>query len=451
MLTMRVPQKPPDFASLMRRITADQERLHRVVTTTAGRADDRYLHWDELRHREAPDGLTHEEWWVAEKLSRITSAQLIPLRDASQAPFRYSVPATVHELLHRIDLGAGGKVGMPAQITTPETRDQYYVASLIEEAITSSQLEGASTTRQVAKEMLRTGRAPTDRSERMILNNYRAMQAIRRHKDAPLSSDLLFEIHHSVTHGTLDDDTAAGRLRHPDERINVVDQRDGIVLHTPPPAGELTARLDAMCAFANAEGRDANPFLHPVLRSIILHFWLAYDHPFVDGNGRTARALFYWSMLRRGYWLVEFLTISQIIRRAPAKYSRAFLHTETDDNDLTYFIQYHLEVLDRALEALHEYIARKTEQRQHLESVVLGLADLNHRQRALLGHALRHPNYRYTIEGHRMWHGVVYQTARADLLELTDQKLLDARKAKNRWHFTARPDLERRLSETAER
>ena len=283
----------------------------------------------------------------------------------------------------------------------------------------------------------------------MILNNYRTMQAIRRHKDTPLSPDLLFEIQHSVTHGTTVDDTASGRLRLPDEAIHVVDERDGTVLHTPPPAGQLPQRLDEMCAFANATEGDSGPFLHPVLRSIILHFWLAYEHPFVDGNGRTARALFYWSMLRHGYWLVEFLTISHIILRAPAQYARAFLYTETDDNDLTYFIHYHLGVLDHAVRALNQYIAyiaRKSQQRQQLESVLRGLTDLNHRQRALLGHALRHPNYNYTIEGHRRSHGVVYQTARTDLLELVKAGLLDARKLRNRWHFNPIADLENRLS-----
>ena len=425
--------------------------MDQLLTRTSDRTSDRYLHWDELRRRPPPDGLTHEEWWVAEKIRRTVSAQEIPLRDDSQAPFGYSLPAPVQELLHRIDLSAGGRVGMPAQITNPETRDQYYVASLIEEAITSSQLEGASTTRQVAKEMIRSGRAPADRSERMILNNYRTMQAIRHHKDAPLSPDLLFEIQHSVTHGTIDDDNGAGRLRRPGEAIHVADQRDGTVLHTPPPAGQLPQRLDAMCAFANAAEGDSGPFLHPVLRSIILHFWLAYEHPFVDGNGRTARALFYWSMLRHGYWLVEFLTISHIIRRAPARYARAFLYTETDDNDLTYFIRYHLEVLDRALQAMNQYIARKSEQRQQLESVMRGLAGFNHRQRALLGHALRHPNYSYTIEGHRRSHGVVYQTARTDLLELVKAGLLDAGKLRNRWHFNPVSDLENRLSGTPRR
>ena len=435
----------------MQAIASDQERLNQVLIRSADGASDRYLHWDELRRRPAPQHLTHEEWWAAEKLRRVASAQETPLRDGCHAPFRYSLPAPVQELLHRIDLSAGGHVGMPAQITNPETSNQYYVASLIEEAITSSQLEGASTTRQVAKQMIRSARAPADRSERMILNNFRTMQAIRRHKDCPLSPDLLLEIQHTVTQGTLDDDTAAGRMRHADEPIEVIDQRDGTVLHTPPPAEELPQRLNAMCAFANLTGSNASLFLHPVLRSIMLHFWLAYEHPFVDGNGRTARALFYWSMLRHGYWLVEFLTISQIIRRAPAQYVRAFLYTETDDNDLTYFIHYHLGVLDRALQALHQYIARKSKQLQHLESVVRGLADLNHRQRALVGHALRHPNYRYTIEEHRMSHDVVYQTARTDLLELVEAGLLDSRKIRNRWFFNAADDLERRLSRTHRR
>ena len=282
----------------------------------------------------------------------------------------------------------------------------------------------------------------------MILNNFRTMQAIRSHKDSPLSPDLVFEIQHSVTHGTTDDDTAAGRLRRPDEAIHVVDERDGTGLHTSPPAGQLPQRLDEMCAFANAAEGDSGPFVHPVLRSIILHFWLAYEHPFVDGNGRTARALFYWSMLRHGYRLVEFLTVSHIIRRAPAQYARAFLYTETDDNDLTYFIHYHLGVLDHAVRALNQYIARKSEQRQQLEPVLRGLTDLNHRQRALLGHALRHPNYRYTIHEHRMSHGVVYQTARTDLLELVETGLLDARKIRNRWYFDPVADLENRLSGT---
>ncbi len=53
----------------------------------------------------------------------------------------------MQEELHQIDVGAGRAIGMPDPITNPQTRGRYRVRSLMEEAITSSQLEGSVTTR----------------------------------------------------------------------------------------------------------------------------------------------------------------------------------------------------------------------------------------------------------------------------------------------------------------
>ena len=165
----------------------------------------------------------------------------------------------------------------------------------------------------------------------------------------------------------------------------------------------------------------------------------------MDGNGRTARALFYWSMLRHGYWLCEFISISPIILKAPAQYQLAFLYTETDENDLTYFILYHLDVMQRAVRQLHDYIKRKSS-RCASSRRIAGVETLNHRQRALVGHALRHPNQVYTIESHRRSHNVVYETARRDLLELATRGLLAAKKIGRTWSYTPATDLETRLS-----
>ena len=337
---------------------------------------------------------------------------------------------------------------MPEQITNPETKDRYYVGSLIEEAITSSQIEGAATTRKVAKEMLRSGREPRDRSERMIINNYLTMRRIGELKNEPLTKKLVLEIHRCVTERTLDDPSAAGRLRSDTKQEKVVvDDAYGEVYHDPPPASELEDRMAAMCSFAN--GETPSGFIHPAIRSIILHFWLAYDHPFLDGNGRTARALFYWSMLRHHYWLCEYLSISRIIRKAPMKYQRAFLYSETDDNDLTYFILYHLDVMHRAVEELHDYIRRKTSQLRKIESELRGIIVLNHRQRALVSHALHHPGQIYTIESHRSSHNVVYETARRDLGDLTERGLLKAVRVGRTWQYTAVDDLEDQLTNLA--
>jgi len=234
-----------------------------------------------------------------------------------------------------------------------------------------------------------------------------------------------------------------GRFRTADEKVHVIDMYNE-VFHNPPPANQLENRMAAMCAFAN--GRTPGYFLHPVIRAIILHFWLAYDHPFVDGNGRTARALFYWLMLRHRYWLFEFVSISQIIVKAPAKYARAFLYTETDDNDLTYFIIYHLEVIRQAIKTLYEYIELKAKRLQAIENQLRGIREFNHRQRALISHALRHSRYKYTFKSHQISHNVVYQTSRLDLLDLENRGLLISKKIGKTWYFTPVSDLKEKLA-----
>ena len=180
------------------------------------------------------------------------------------------------------------------------------MSQLIDEAITSSQMEGASTTRKVARDMIRSGRQPRDRSERMILNNFRAMQRIGEVRQEKLTIDLVCEIHRIVTEGTLDNPSAAGRFqRSEDDRVSIWDGNE--VLHSPPPAELLPARIQRLCDFAN--GETGSGYLPPVLRALTLHFMVGYEHPFEDGNGRTARALFYWSMLNQGYWLTEYLLL----------------------------------------------------------------------------------------------------------------------------------------------
>ena len=409
----------------------------------------KYDHWDKIRRMPGPPGFTHEEWWAGLKMHRTGSLKLVPLADKEGRPFSYSSPDMVLEGLHDVDLGAGGTISVPDPLLNPQTKNQYLVRSLIQEAITSSQLEGAAVTREVAKDMIRSGRSPTNKGEQMILNNYLTMQLIRSWKDRPLDPDLVFEIHRAVTHDTLDNPAAAGRLRPPSEDIRIEDEMTGETLHVPPEASELKDRLDAMCRFANSETPDH--FVHPVVRAILLHFWLAYDHPFVDGNGRTARALFYWFMLRHSYWLFEFISISEIILKAPAKYARAFLYTETDDNDLTYFLVHQMRVIKKAIKELHSYIDRKASELAATEAVLRTGHEINHRQQALVAHALRHPNTRYTVQAHQESHKVVYETARRDLLELEDLGWLIKRKSGKGHVFIAPSDLGARVQGSKEK
>ncbi len=444
---MRMPESPPDFQGLLEEAAKTQRLLKVLKVAPRPETGVHYHHWDKLRRLRPPAGFDHREWWLATKMRRLETLKELPLRDIGDQPFVYAMPDPIPERLHDIDLHGGGSIGMPEAVTNPDTKERYLINSLVEEAITSSQLEGAATTRRVAREMIRIGRSPKDRSETMILNNYRTMQRIGELRKERLSPELVCELHHLVTQDTLDEPSMAGRFRTKDQVIEVSDLY-GQVFHTLPPAEQLDERVKALCDFANAD--TPKEFVHPVIRSIAVHFWLAYDHPFVDGNGRTARALFYWSMLHRSFWLCEFFSISEIILKGPAKYGRAFLYTETDDNDLTYFLLYHLDVIRRAFDRLHEYIERKTTELRRLEQELRVMRFLNHRQQALVSHALRNPQADYTFESHRASHGVAYQTARTDLLGLTERGLLDSRKAGREWHFTPASDLEQRLRDLPE-
>lgn len=438
---MKIPLSPPRLEQLLEEVPAGEFQKLFGISPIQGQ---RYLHWDELRHRTPPNNLTSELWWLGIKVARKGMMKTIPLIDKHGRSIAFSMPDPVLRLLHEIDRQAAGEIAMDGHAVSSEDRNRYLVSSLIEEAITSSQLEGASTTREDAKQMLRTGRSPHDRSEWMILNNYHVMEEVRALKNEPFTPERILELHRIVTDRTLDDDNAAGRFRHDNERISIMDATHTTVLHNPPDAGTLAERLQRLCDFANQD-ENAQPFVHPVIRAILIHFMLAYDHPFVDGNGRTARALFYWSMARSGYWLMEYLSISRLIKQAPAKYARAYLHTETDDNDATYFILYHLNIIENAINALHEYLARKMEEQHNAEKLLKHAPKLseglNHRQVALISHALRNSGHTYTVESHKRSHQITTQTARTDLLKLVDLELLEKRKRGRAFIFYAPADL----------
>lgn len=440
---MKLPLKPPPFEELFAEVIQSGKYME-LSERFYGNTPKKYLHWDQLRHRQVPDGLTPRQWWHFIKIQRVAASKKVTLSDKQGNPFSYNMTESISQALHGIDMRSGGSIQIEDKSIGPHTRDRYLIRSLIEEAITSSQIEGASTTRLVAKNLIQTGRKPKDRSEEMILNNYRAMESIRELKNEPLTQELVFNIHEIITSGTLDEPTAAGRFRKESEDIKVYSGgTEDTLVHVPSPASELPWRMKKMCEFAN--GEDGTGFIHPVIRSIILHFWLAYDHPFFDGNGRTARALFYWSMLHHGYWLFEFISISEIILKGKTQYFKSFLYTETDGEDLNYFIIYHLRVIRRAIKALHDYIARRTGELRELESQVKSLDLLNHRQRDLVGSALRHPNRDYTVRGHQTVHNVVYQTARTDLFELVKLGLFEKQKRRRSWIFRPVVGLEEAL------
>ena len=228
------------------------------------------------------------------------------------------------------------------------------VSSIMEESIASSQLEGASTTTKLAKKFLRSNLQPKDGSQKMIINNYRAMQLIKDRLDEPLSIELIKEVHSAITEGLMEDPDTSGRFRE-DDSVAVRDQYEDITYHVPVDHELITGMLNDLCGFIN----DETEFVHPIVKGIIIHYVIAFVHPFLDGNGRVSRALFYWYCLKNGYSMIEYLSISKVIKNHRQEYDLAYLKSETDYQDMTYFIRYNLRMISESIDVFDMYLKRK--------------------------------------------------------------------------------------------
>ena len=391
-----------------------------------------------------PDGLSHQEAWAIVRQSR-QPRRTLPLRDVDGLPFSYWVPEHFLRTLSSVDRNMGGSL-MSDKETDRDLepiRKQMVRDSLMDEAIATSQIEGAVTTRKLAREMLAMNRKPRDKSEQMIVNGFRTMEMIRRRLDEPLSTDLIHDIQRQITDRTMKNASASGRFRETDD-VEVVSVRDEEVIYRPPPAADLSRRIALLLDFANAPV-DTGPFIHPLIRASILHFWLAYEHPYEDGNGRTARAISYWYMLKQGYWLFEMLTISRVIHQSQKQYYYAFVHSERDENDLTYFLHFILHATSRSMEALHEKIQTLKADEAQARATMLAV-EMNARQRAFVSHLSKTPGLICTVESYRAIYAISNEQARKDLNDLLAKKLLVETGRLRPREFLAAPDLRRRIS-----
>ena len=429
---MKYPNKPPNPQAIVAAaLTKDTKRLG-VLLAHSSPVDQqgRYLHWDQLRFKKSPPGgLTHEEWWATTRLARESASQPTGLLDSGGNRFSFCDPAPLKAILRELDMNAGGALGSGETALSAGEGRTYLARSLAEEPFASSFIEGAATTRQIAKKLIFEGREPRTKDERMVLNNFRAMQFIKARKDDPLTISMLLELHRIVTEETMDNPADAGRIRASDD-VQVVDETTNEILHQPPPAKELDGRLEKLMKFANKKP-DAKNWIHPLVRAFILHFMLSYEHPFVDGNGRVARALFYWFALKEGYWLIEYVSISAIIAESKIQYGKAFLYTETDAADLTYFLIYHADILKTAIAKLAEFVEHKRQEVRAFEKRIGDRARpdaFNHRQSWLLNEFARNRLPRVTVAEHFKRHAVSYLTARKDLEGLVEAGCLEKRR-----------------------
>ena len=399
------------------------------IAELAHRYNERYLHWEELKHRKLP--LNPVIVWNLMKASRVLNAKYLEFGDWV---FKYTLIDEFQEKLHILDKSAAGNL-LSSLEALQDNRRKYIINSLMEEAIASSQIEGAATTREIAKRMLQENRKPKNKDEKMIVNNYDTVKHIVDLKNEAITSEKILEINRMITNGTLEKTKYEGNFRENNEIA--VYSHDGTLLHKPVEYPEVPKLIDELCDFANRKDKD---FIHPVIKGIIIHFLVGYIHPFNDGNGRTARALFYWYLLKNDYWLFEYLAVSKIINNSKKQYRNAYLYTESDrtpndSGDLTYFLKYNLDCIQKALDDILEYLERKQKEQSQALKIITESGDLTLRQAEILKQFLKQPEKPVTIKEIVTTYSVAYATARSDLFHLEELGYVEKRKSGKEFIF----------------
>ena len=401
--------RAPDLSNLdqtsVSTILSDPEQMSMIMDMNR-----RYLHWDEVRYRVEEDKAVPV--WAIMKILRSNGLKTIHVCGLD---LKYSLLPDFQEWLHHIDRDSAGFVNL--ENPGEKTVRRYVISSLMEEAIASSQMEGAATTRKDAKKMLRTQRKPKNTSELMIYNNYVAMEHIKKSLDRNMDVDLILELHKIITNGTLHEGPEwEGRFREDNQTVVGDTDREDVIFHVPPKYENIPTLVQELCDFIND---DTKEFVHPIIKGIIIHYLIGYLHPFVNGNGRLARTMYYWYVMKKGYWLMEYTSISRIIRRSQVKYGLAYQYSETDEYDLTYFIKFNLICIEKAVEELRTYIIRKTGEQKKIAKMIESNPDLNINEMSILKDYSKEYSP-FSIKELSLRYPISYQTARSCIKHLCE-------------------------------
>ena len=392
-----------------------------------------YLSREEIKYH-LPNEITLDNFWKEIAAFRKQRCDRFPFCDQQNNQFWYFLIPSLQKKLHEID--SLGKDSL-YQLVKQEIESELIKDSLIEEALYSSVIEGAFSTIKRLKELVNKEDKPRDINDQMVLNNYNAMQYILEEKHKDISQELILKLHKIVTDKTLDEDDKdyTGRFR--DDWVYIRDHRDRII-YTPPAADKVIPAIENLISWVNK--KDEAMFIHPIIKASIVHFYMVYIHPFFDGNGRTARALFYFYLIKHRYEFFKYFSISVVVQKAKGQYYKAIRDVENNQADLTYFLIYMAKTILDSIKLVKERIVHHYHKDFVFDKVKEKGYILSKRQEKFLKRFLVSDRRAITIKTYQKLYNVVYETARRDLKDLHEKGILT--KTKQRRAFVYMPNYD---------
>ncbi|MEO0181031.1 MAG: Fic family protein [candidate division WOR-3 bacterium] len=287
--------------------------------------------------------------------------------------------------------------------------------ALIRDVHASTHIEGTQLTLEETRAILegKEVEGASKRDVKEVINYRKALDFAAEHLNSPeaITEDLIKELHAIVTDGF--PEARPGQYRKVQNYI--ISSETNEVIYTPPPHYEVPYMMKDMVEWLNTQEE-----LSPILVSGVAQFQLVHIHPFVDGNGRTARVLATLILYKTGYDFKRLFALSEYYDRDRKRYYRALQLVRKYDMDMTPWLEYFteglrsqlLEVRKRGLEFIRDSIVA-----EHLSGF-----HLNERQKTCIryleerGHITRSEYAELT--------GASLRTANYDLRELEDAGLV---------------------------
>lgn len=196
-----------------------------------------------------------------------------------------------------------------------------------------------------------------DRDIQEILNYREVLKFINLKKDEPITEKSLLEIHKLTTKKILKADEA-GKYRY--TQVRVTNSRTGETSYLPPPPSQIADLVRSFLLWLNQLGSEET---HPIIKAAITHYIITAIHPFVDGNGRAARALSMLVLFKDDYDIKKFFSLEEYFDRDAGSYYTVLQKTSNqskklDERNLTSWIEYFTDGLATELARVREKVQR---------------------------------------------------------------------------------------------
>jgi len=327
---------------------------------------------------------------------------------------KFSISNKVNNSLTQIERVRGF---LEATQLKEEWLTQMQNRALVLETHYSTHIEGTQLTLEQSTKILAgkkvAGIRQVDKKE--LLNYKEAMEFVSKYlgNGDPITEGLIREIHKILVKGVRGEKAEPGSYRK--KQNYVVNSLTGEIVYTPPPAIEVPSLMREFIEWINTP-KD----LSPVIVAGISQFQFVHIHPFLDGNGRTARLLSTLILYKSGYDFKRLFTISEYYDKNRPAYYKAIQSVRENNMNMTQWLEYFTEGLKSQMLEIQEK-GKMVIKEDVLKNKAKDLR-LNEQQRKVLTYLLR--NRRISVNSYQEKFSVIRRTAQRDLKKLVDLKLV---------------------------